>query len=39
MVKCIAMTIDLQMLVWTAGLTTLMWIPYILVHVLKNGMI
>ena len=39
MVKSIAMTTDLRMLVWTAGLTALMWLPYILVHVLKNGMI
>ena len=38
MVKGIAMTTDLEMLVWTAGITTLMWIPYILIHVLNNGM-
>lgn len=38
MVKGIAMTTDLEMLVWIAGLTALMWIPYILVHVLNNGM-
>jgi uncharacterized MAPEG superfamily protein len=37
MVKDLAMTTDLQMLVWAAGLTALMWIPYILVHVLKHG--
>jgi uncharacterized MAPEG superfamily protein len=38
MIKNVAMTTDLEMLVWIAGLTALMWIPYILVHVLNNGM-
>ena len=38
MVKSIAMTTDLEMLVWTAGLTAIMWVPYILAHVLKHGM-
>jgi len=37
MVKNIVMTTDLHMLAWTAGITTLMWLPYILVHVLKHG--
>ena len=39
MVKGIAMTTDLEMLVWITGLTALMWIPYILFHVLNNGMV
>ena len=39
MVKGIAMTTDLEMLVWISGLTALMWIPYILIHVLNNGTI
>jgi uncharacterized MAPEG superfamily protein len=38
MVKSIAMTTDLEMLVWTAGMTAIMWVPYILAHVLKHGM-
>jgi len=37
MVKGIAMTTDLYMLVWTAGLTAVMWIPYILARILKDG--
>lgn len=39
MIKGMAMTTDLEMLVWTAGMTALMWIPYILIHVLNNGMV
>ena len=35
----ILMTTDLKMLAWTAGLTAILWIPYILTHVLKNGMV
>ncbi len=33
------MTTDLNMLVLTAGLTALMWIPYILAHILNVGML
>lgn len=31
------MTTELQMLAWTAGLTALFWLPYILAHVLNVG--
>lgn len=37
MLKGVAMTTDLEMLVWTAGLTAMMWVPYILIHVVNNG--
>ena len=33
------MTTDLNMLMWTAALTALMWIPYILAHVLNVGVL
>ena len=32
------MTTDLEMLVWTAGMTALMWLPYIMAHVVKHGL-
>lgn len=31
------MTTDLSMLAWTAGLTALFWIPYILARIVKYG--
>ena len=31
------MTIDLQMLAWTAALTAVLWVPYILAHVVRVG--
>lgn len=34
-----AMTTDLEILAWTAGFTALLWIPYILAHVLKHGLV
>lgn len=37
MLKGVAVTTDLEMLAWTAGTSALMWIPYILAHVLKHG--
>lgn len=33
------MTTELSMLVWTAGLTALMWIPYILAHIVNVGLV
>ena len=33
------MTTDLNMLVWTAGLTALMWSPYIVAHILNVGLL
>ena len=33
------MTTDLTMLAWTAGLTTLMWLPYILAHIVNVGVL
>ncbi len=32
------MTTDLKMLAWTAGITILMWLPYILAHIMNVGM-
>ncbi len=32
------LTTELEMLVWTTGAALLMWIPYILAHILKVGM-
>ncbi len=32
------MTTDLKMLAWTAGITILMWLPYILAHIMDVGM-
>lgn len=32
------MTTDLKMLTWTAGVTALMWIPYILAHISSVGL-
>lgn len=31
------MTVELQMLVLATGLTALLWIPYILAHIVRNG--
>ena len=39
MVKSLVMTTDLEMLAWIAGMTALMWIPYVVAHVLKHGML
>lgn len=33
------MSIELQMLTWVAGLTLLMWLPYILAHIANVGLI
>ena len=33
------MTTDLEMLAWVAGLTALMWVPYILAHILNVGVL
>lgn len=33
------MTTDLEMLAWVAGLTSLMWLPYILAHILNVGLL
>lgn len=33
------MTTELTMLVWVAGLTALMWLPYILAHIVNVGLI
>ena len=33
------MTTDLTMLAWTAGFTTLMWLPYILAHIVNVGVL
>jgi uncharacterized MAPEG superfamily protein len=32
------MTTDLTMLAWTAGITMLMWLPYIIAHIMNVGM-
>ena len=32
------MSTDLTMLTWTAGLTILMWLPYILAHIVNVGL-
>lgn len=32
------MSVDLQMLTWTVGLTMIMWVPYILAHIGNVGM-
>ena len=39
MLKSVATTTDLEMLVWIAGLTAIMWVPYILAHVMKHGVV
>ncbi len=31
------LTTELEMLVWTAGATILMWLPYILAHIVNVG--
>ena len=33
------MTIELEMLLWTAAFTAIIWIPYILAHILNVGVI
>jgi uncharacterized MAPEG superfamily protein len=33
------MTTDLTMLAWTAGLTAVLWLPYILAHIANVGLI
>jgi uncharacterized MAPEG superfamily protein len=33
------MTTELSMLVWVAGLTAVMWLPYILAHIVNVGLI
>ena len=33
------MTNELEILVWLAGLTIFMWLPYILVHIINVGLI
>tara|TARA_B100000686_G_C16726631_1_gene938194 strand:- start:992 stop:1384 length:393 start_codon:yes stop_codon:yes gene_type:complete len=33
------MTLELEMLAWTAGLTLLIWVPYILAHVANSGIL
>lgn len=33
------MTTDLTMLAWIAGLTTLMWLPYIVAHIVNVGLL
>jgi len=33
------MTTELSMLVWTAGITAIMWVPYILMHIVNVGMV
>lgn len=32
------MTTDLEMLAWVAGFTALLWLPYILAHILNVGL-
>lgn len=32
------MSTDLTMLAWTAGLTIMLWVPYILAHIINVGM-
>ena len=34
-----SMTVELKMLVLTAIVTTLLWVPYILSHIVKNGLV
>ncbi len=33
------MSTELTMLTWTAGITTLMWLPYIVAHILNVGLL
>ena len=33
------MTVDLKILAWVAGITILMWIPYILAHIVNVGLL
>ena len=33
------MTTDLEMLAWVAGITILMWVPYILAHITNVGIL
>lgn len=33
------MTTELSMLVWTAGITAIMWVPYILMHIVNVGVV
>ncbi len=33
------MTVELEMLTWTAAITLLMWLPYILAHIANVGVI
>lgn len=33
------MTTDLKMLAWVAGLTALMWLPYILARIMTSGLV
>lgn len=33
------MTVELTMLAWTAGITALMWLPYIAGHILNVGLL
>lgn len=33
------MTTDLSMLVWTAGFTAILWLPYILAHIANVGLV
>ena len=33
------MTTELNMLVWTAIFTSLLWLPYILAHIVTNGLV
>ena len=33
------MSTDLKVLAWTAGLTALMWVPYILARIMASGLI
>jgi uncharacterized MAPEG superfamily protein len=33
------MTTDLSMLAWTAGITILMWVPYIVAHIMNVGLV
>lgn len=33
-----AMSTELEMLIWVAGITLLMWVPYILAHIINVGL-
>ena len=33
------MTTDLEMLAWVAGLTSVLWVPYILAHIINVGVL